>query len=143
VQNRQNLVRGLISQKSRDLFVKFPNNLINELFPTDKSVDRLGVLGPPWTDADADRGHGGTLTGAWPPAAPVRQSSPAGAQNGEGSEGNSARVSPELERCCGGQATTVQNAEAAALGERATQEGREGNRSGERCLEAREGAHLL
>jgi hypothetical protein len=107
VQNRQNLVRGLISQKSRDLFVKFANNLNNELFPTDKSVDQLGVLGPPWTDADADRGHGGTLTGAWPPAAPVRQSSSAGAQNGEGSEGNSARVSLELGWRCGGRATVV------------------------------------
>jgi hypothetical protein len=60
-------------------------------FPTDKSVDwvhvsvdRPGVLGPPWTDTSADRGHGGTLTEAWPPAAPVRLSSPAGAQNGEG-----------------------------------------------------------
>jgi hypothetical protein len=81
------------------------------------SVDRSGVLGPPWTDAGADRGHGGTLTGAWPPAAPVRQSSPARAQNREGSEGNSARVSPELGRRCGGQATVVQNGEAVALGE--------------------------
>jgi hypothetical protein len=33
--------------------------------------------------------------------------------------------------------TTMQNGEAAALGERAAQEGREGNRSGERCGEAR------
>jgi hypothetical protein len=56
------------------------------------------VLGPPWTDAGADRGHGGTLTEAWPLAALVRQSSPTGAQNGEGSEGNSARVSLELGR---------------------------------------------
>jgi hypothetical protein len=53
-------------------------------FPTDKSVDRPGVLGPPWTDTGADRGHGGALIGAWPPASPVRLSSPAGAQNGEG-----------------------------------------------------------
>jgi hypothetical protein len=90
----------------------------------DKSVDRVhvsedrpGVLGPSWTDASADRGHGGVLTGAWPPAAPVRQSSTAGAQNGEGSEGNSARVSPELGRRCGGRAMVVQNGEAAALGE--------------------------
>jgi hypothetical protein len=74
-------------------------------FPTDKSVYRVhvsvdwpGVLGPPWTDIGADRGHGGALTGAWPLAALVRQSSSAGAQNGEGSEGNSARVSPELRR---------------------------------------------
>jgi hypothetical protein len=28
----QNLDRGLISQKSRDLFAKFPNNPNNELF---------------------------------------------------------------------------------------------------------------
>jgi hypothetical protein len=84
----------------------------------DKSVDRPGVLGPPWTDASADRGHGGMLTGAWPPPAPVRQSSATGAQNGEGSEGNSARVSPELGRHCGGRATVVQNGEAAALGEK-------------------------
>jgi hypothetical protein len=81
-------------------------------------VDPPGVLGPPWTDAGADKGHGGALTGAWPPAAPVRQSSPTGEQNGEGSEGNSARVSPELGRCCGGRATVVQNGEAAALGEK-------------------------
>jgi hypothetical protein len=81
------------------------------------SMDRPGVLGPPWTDAGADRGHGGALTGAWPPVAPVRQSLPAGAQNGEGREGNSARVSPELGRRCGGRATMVQNGEVAALGE--------------------------
>jgi hypothetical protein len=42
------------------------------------SMDRPGVLDPPWTDAGADSGHGGLLTGAQPPAAPVRQSSPAG-----------------------------------------------------------------
>jgi hypothetical protein len=81
-------------------------------------VDRPGVLGPTWTDAGADRGHDGALTRAWPPAALVRQSSPAGAQNGEGSEGNSARVSLELGRRCGGRATVVQNGEAVALGEK-------------------------
>jgi hypothetical protein len=63
---------------------------------------------------------------------PMCQSSPAGAQNGEGSEGNSARVSPELGRHCGGRATVVQNGEAATLGERAAEAWREGNRSGER-----------
>jgi hypothetical protein len=95
-------------------------------------VDRPGVLDPPWTDAGADRGHGGALTGAWPPAALVRQSSPAGAQNG-------ARVLPELGQRRGGRATMVQNGQAVALGERAAQAGREGNRSGERCGEARGG----
>jgi hypothetical protein len=56
--------------------------MVNPVHRVHVSVDRPGVLGPPWTDADADRGHGGALTGAWPPAALVRQSSPAGAQNG-------------------------------------------------------------
>jgi hypothetical protein len=98
---------------------------ITNYFPTYKSVDRVhvsvnqpGVLGPPWTDTGADRGHGGALTGAWPPAAPVHQSSPVGAQNGEGTDGNSARVSPELGRRCGGRAMVVQNGEAAALAEK-------------------------
>jgi hypothetical protein len=74
-------------------------------------VDRGRSGGAPWTHGGADRGHGGALTGAWPPTAPV------GAQNVEGSEGNSARVSPELKRRCGGRATVVQHGEAAALGE--------------------------
>jgi hypothetical protein len=69
---------------------------VNPMHWVHVSVDWSGVLDPPWTDTGADRGHGGALIGAWPPAAPVRQSSPAGVQNGEGSEGNSARVSPEL-----------------------------------------------
>jgi hypothetical protein len=76
------------------------------------------VLGPPWTDAGTDRGHGGALTGAWTPSAPMRQSSSAGVQNGEGSEGNSARVSPELGRRCGSWAMVVENGEAAALSEK-------------------------
>jgi hypothetical protein len=84
------------------------------------SVDRPGMLGPPCTDGGVDRGglgHGGALTGARPPAAPVHQSSPTGAQKGERSTGSSARASPELRRCCGGRAMVVQNREAAALGE--------------------------
>jgi hypothetical protein len=47
------------------------------------SVDRPDALGSPRTDAGADSGHGGVLTGARPPTAPVRQSSPAGAQQRE------------------------------------------------------------
>jgi hypothetical protein len=70
------------------------------------SVDRLGVLGPPWTNAGADSGHGGTLTRARPPAVPVRRSSLAGAQNGVGSTGSSSRTSPGPERRRGGRATT-------------------------------------
>jgi hypothetical protein len=70
------------------------------------SVDRSSALGPLWTDAGMDNGHGGALTGAQPPAAPVRQSSPAGAQNGEGGTGSSSRASPGLERHRGGRAMT-------------------------------------
>jgi hypothetical protein len=99
-------------------------------------VDRGRAGGASWTHGGVDRWHGSALTRAWPPAAPVRQSSPAGAQIGEG---NSARVSPELGRRCGAQATVVQNGEAAALGERVAPAGREGNRSRERCGEARGG----
>jgi hypothetical protein len=91
------------------------------------------VLSPPWTDTDADRGHGCALTGAWPLAAPVRLSSPVGAQNREGSTGSSARASPELRQRCGCRATVLQNREAAALGEDTAQACREGKRSGERC----------
>jgi hypothetical protein len=40
--------------------------------------------------------HGGTLIGAWPPATLEHGSSPAGAQQIEGSTGNSARASPGL-----------------------------------------------
>jgi hypothetical protein len=126
--------RGLISENPRGLsvqsaksgprvdFTKVQGPLyknvgefsVGNYFPTDKSVgrvhvsvDRRGVLGPLWTDTDADRGHGGALTGAWPPAAPVRLSSPAGAQNGERGMGSSARASPELRRRCGSQAMVV------------------------------------
>jgi hypothetical protein len=49
--------------------------------------------------------RGGALTGVWPPATPVHESSPAGAQQREGSTGNSARASPGHERWCGDRAT--------------------------------------
>jgi hypothetical protein len=145
--------RGLISENPRGLsvksakpgpqvdFTKVQGPLCKNVeefsagnyFPTDESVDRLVVLGPPWTDTGADRGHDGALTEAWPPAAPVRLSSPMGAQNGEGSTGSSTRASPELGRRCGSRAMVVQNREAAALGEDTAQACREGKRSGERC----------
>jgi hypothetical protein len=78
-------------------------------FPMDKyvdrvhvSVDRPGVLGPPWTDTGADRGRGGALIGEGSTG-----SSPAGVQNREGSMGSSARASPELGRRCGSRTTVV------------------------------------
>jgi hypothetical protein len=100
------------------------------------SVDRPGALGPPWTDTGVDHGHGGALTEARHPTAPVRQSSPAGAQNGEGGTGSSIRASPGLERHRGGRATMMQSGETAALGERVAQAGRGAVNTGE-------GARLL
>jgi hypothetical protein len=103
------------------------------------SVDRPGALGPPWTDAGADNGHCGALTGARPLAALVRRRSPAAAQNGEGGTGSSIRASPELERCRGGRAMTGK-----ARWCRRSVRGRlelleRENESGERCGEARGG----
>jgi hypothetical protein len=131
VQNRQNLDRWLISQKSRGLFARFPKySGITNYFLTDNSW--TGSTSP-WTGADS--GHGGVLTGAQHPAVPVRRSSPAGVQQREERTGNSIRASPGLERRQGGQAMMVQSGETAALGERVAQAGREENVSGERCGE--------
>ncbi len=38
--------------------------MVNPVHRVHVSVDRPGVLGPPWTNAGADNGHGGALTGA-------------------------------------------------------------------------------
>jgi hypothetical protein len=99
------------------------------------SVDRPGALGPPCTDAGVDSGHGGVLTGARPPAVPMRRRSPAGVQQREQRTGNSIRASPGLERRRGGWVMMVQSKETVALGERVAQAGREGNVNGERCGE--------
>jgi hypothetical protein len=103
-----NLDHRLISKKHRGFFAKWRGISIVIYFSTDKAVDRVhasvdwpGALGPPWTDGGADRGgagRGGALTGARPPAALVRQSSPAGAQQREERTGSSARASPGLGR---------------------------------------------
>jgi hypothetical protein len=57
VQNRHNPDCGFISQKSRDLFARFPNNPNKELFPTDKSVDRVHAR---WTGRARSVHHGPT-----------------------------------------------------------------------------------
>jgi hypothetical protein len=147
------LDRGLISKKSEGLSAKsaksgprvdFPKvqgplckifeiSEITNYFLTDNSWTRSTS---PWTGwARSVHGHGGALTGARPPAAPVRQSSPAGAQNREGGTGSSIRASPGLERRRGGRATMMQSGETVVLGERMAQAGREGSVSGERCGE--------
>jgi hypothetical protein len=100
-------------------------------------VDRPGALGPPWTNTGADSGHDGVLTGARPPVAPVRQSSPAGVQQREERTGNSIRASPGLERRRGGGVTMVRGSVVSTLGERKSRARREGNVSGEGCGELR------
>jgi hypothetical protein len=107
----------LISKKHRGFFAKWRGISAGIYFSNDKSVDRVhasvdwpGALSPPWTDGGADRGgagHGGALTGGQLPAAPVRQSSPVGAQQREEHTGSSARASLGLERCRGGRVTAV------------------------------------
>jgi hypothetical protein len=111
------LDHGLISKKHRGFFAKWRGISVGIYFSMDKamdrvhaSVDRPGVLDPPWTDGGTDRGgpgRGGALTGAQPPAALVRHSSPAGAQQREEHTTSSARASPGLRRHQGGPATAV------------------------------------
>jgi hypothetical protein len=61
--------------------------------------------------------RGGALTGVWPLATPVHESSPAGAQQREGSTGSSGRASPELGRRCGDWETVGETAEEEELGD--------------------------
>jgi hypothetical protein len=75
-----------------------------------------GPGGRAWSTMDLRRrrqrggpGRSGALTGARPPAAPVHQSSPAGAQQREERTGSSTRASPGLRRRRGVRATVVQN----------------------------------
>jgi hypothetical protein len=54
----------LISKKHRGFFAQWRGISAGIYFSTDKAVervcpvDRLGALGPPWTDGGADRGGG-------------------------------------------------------------------------------------
>jgi hypothetical protein len=66
---------------------------------TRSTVDRR------WSGPKAPE-RGGALTVAWPPATLEHGSSPVGAQQREGSTGNSARASPGLGRQRGDRATT-------------------------------------
>jgi hypothetical protein len=90
VQNLQKLDCGLISKKHRGFFAKFPEILINELFSNGKGrgpgLRVRGPVGRAWSTVERRRrgqrvpGRSGALTGVRPPAAPVHQSSPVGAQ---------------------------------------------------------------
>jgi hypothetical protein len=88
--------------------------------------------GPTAVRTEGGPGRGGALTGAQPPAAPVHQSSPAGAQQREERMGSSARASPSRRPGEGGAKLVV-----AALGERKARARREAKRGWERCGELR------
>jgi hypothetical protein len=110
------------------------------------SVDRPGALGPPWTDSGADRGglgHDSMLTEAWPPAAPVRQSSPAGAQQREERTGSSTRASPWLGRRQGGRATAVKARQRRCSVRGLLRRGERGKEAGRGAVKLGGGARLL
>jgi hypothetical protein len=109
-------------------------------------VDRPGALDPPWTDGGKDRGglgRGGALTGAQPLAAPVCQSSPAGAQKREERTGSSARASPMLERRRGGQATAVKARQRRCSVRGLLRRGERGKEAGKGAVKLGGGARLL
>jgi hypothetical protein len=143
----------LILNKHMGFFAKWRGISAGIYFSTDKagdrvhaSVDRPGVLGPPWTDGGADRGgagRGGALTGARPPAAPVRQSSPAGAQQREERTGSSAGASSGLRRCRGGRATAVKARRHQCSVRVLLRRGERGKEVGRGVVKLGEGAHLL
>jgi hypothetical protein len=147
------LDRGLISKKHRGFFAKWWGILAGIYFSTDKavdqvhaSVDRSGALDPPWTEGGADRGgvgRGGALTGARPPAAPVRQSSLTGAQQREERMGRSGRASPGLEQRRGGRVMAVKARRRWCLVRWLLRRGERGKEAGRGAVKLGGGAHLL
>jgi hypothetical protein len=110
------------------------------------SVDRPGVLGPPWTNGGTDRGgggHDGALIGARRTAALVRQSSPARAQQREERMGRSARASPGLERRRGGWATVVKAQRRRCSVRGLLRRGERGKEVGRGAVKLGGNAHLL
>jgi hypothetical protein len=106
---------GLILEKPRGLNAKcqkleFPGIIFQKETrrPSPRVVNQAGrprsTVDRWWCGLKAPE-RSGTLTGVWPPAAPVHQSSPVGAQKRERSTGISTRASPELGRWRGNRAT--------------------------------------
>jgi hypothetical protein len=118
VQNLQKLDRGLITKKHGASLQNFWNIDLRIIFQWVKvwtGSTRGEPAGCARSTMDRRRcgprvpERGGALTGVRPPAAPVHQSSPAGAQKRERSTGSSAQASLELRWRCGGRATAEQN----------------------------------
>jgi hypothetical protein len=124
--------------------VQIPENInLMNYFPTVKVVDRVyASVDRERRRPTVDHGHrpgqrvperGGTLTGVRPPAAPVHQSSPAGAQWRDEGTGSSARASPELGRWRGGRAMAVARRGHGKLGGEGFRRGRGEEKGAVRC----------
>jgi hypothetical protein len=100
-------------------------------------------LGPMAARTEGGPRHGGVLTGARPPAALVRQSSPAGAQQREERTGSSARVSPGLRRRRGGWATAVKAQRHRCSVRGLLRRGERGKEAGRGAVKLGRGARLL
>jgi hypothetical protein len=111
---------------------------------------------PPWTGrarsvhhgltavrTEGGPGRGGPLTGARPSAAPVRQSSPAGAQQREERTGSSARASLGLGRRRGGRAMAVKARQRRCSVRGLLRHGERGNEAGRGAVKLGGGARLL
>jgi hypothetical protein len=88
-------------------------------------------------------GCGSALTGAQPPATPVHQSSPVGAQQREEHTGGSTRASLGLGRRRGGRVTAVQNRRRWRSVRGRLEHGEKRREAGRGVVNSGGGAHLL
>jgi hypothetical protein len=99
--------------------------------------------GPTTAQTEGGVGRGGALTGARPPATPMLQSSPAGAQQREECTGSSGRASLGLGRRRGGRATTVKAQRRRCLVRGLLRRGERGKEAGRGAVKLGGGARLL
>jgi hypothetical protein len=99
--------------------------------------------GPTAARTEGGPGCDGALIGAQPPAAPVRQNSPAGAQQREERTGSSARASPGLGWRRGGRATAVKARQHRCSVRGLLRRGERGKEAGRGAVKLGGGARLL